>query len=131
MEKHLISKSILDLIQREGQSLSVEEVQRGLAEAVPRRSLQRSLAALIDEGTLQSVGQGKGRRYALPEGSPKGTPPGPSQSPIPLSAAGVGEPTWVDVARIPFQARALAWDGTKFWTNHREQNQIVAFAPVG
>ena len=36
-----------------------------------------------------------------------------------------------DVARIPFQARALAWDGTKFWTNHREQDQIVAFAGVG
>jgi hypothetical protein len=49
---------------------------------------------------------------------------------VDLKAAGSGEPTWVDVARIPFQARALAWDGTKFWTNHREQNQIVAFAPV-
>ena len=39
-------------------------------------------------------------------------------------------PVIADVARIPFQARALAWDGTKFWSNHREQNQIVAFAPV-
>jgi len=39
-------------------------------------------------------------------------------------------PVVADVARIPFQARALAWDGTKFWSNHREQNQIVAFAPV-
>lgn len=33
-----------------------------------------------------------------------------------------------DVAHIPFAARALAFDGTRFWTNHREQNQIVAFA---
>jgi hypothetical protein len=33
-----------------------------------------------------------------------------------------------DVARIPFAARALAFDGTRFWTNHREQNEIVAFA---
>jgi hypothetical protein len=33
-----------------------------------------------------------------------------------------------DVARVPFQARALAWDGEHFWTNHREQNEIVAFA---
>ena len=40
-------------------------------------------------------------------------------------------PVIEDVARIPFQARALAWDGTKFWTNHREQNQIVAFERVG
>lgn len=35
-----------------------------------------------------------------------------------------------DVARIPFAARALAFDGTRFWTNHREQNQIVSFARV-
>lgn len=33
-----------------------------------------------------------------------------------------------DLARIPFQARALAFDGKNFWTNHREQNQIVSFA---
>jgi hypothetical protein len=32
-----------------------------------------------------------------------------------------------DIARIPFAARALAFDGTDFWTNHREQNQIVSF----
>ncbi len=40
-------------------------------------------------------------------------------------------PVIEDVARIPFQARALAWDGERFWTNHREQNEIVAFARVG
>ena len=39
-------------------------------------------------------------------------------------------PVIEDVARIPFQARALAWDGAQFWTNHREQNEIVAFARV-
>jgi hypothetical protein len=33
-----------------------------------------------------------------------------------------------DLVRIPFAARALAFDGTRFWTNHREQNEIVAFA---
>ena len=36
-----------------------------------------------------------------------------------------------DLARVPFQARALAYDGRNFWTNHREQNQIVAFARPG
>lgn len=41
-----------------------------------------------------------------------------------------GAPEIEDVARIPFQARALAWDGKQFWTNHREQNQIVAFGVV-
>lgn len=33
-----------------------------------------------------------------------------------------------DLIRIPFAARALAFDGKNFWTNHREQNQIVSFA---
>ena len=49
---------------------------------------------------------------------------------VEMTSAGLGEPTCADVARIPFQARALAWDGTKLWPNHREQNQIVAFAAV-
>jgi hypothetical protein len=35
-----------------------------------------------------------------------------------------------DVARIGFKARALAFDGERFWTNHREAHEIVAFARV-
>jgi hypothetical protein len=37
-------------------------------------------------------------------------------------------PAVEDLALIPFAARALAFDGARFWTNHREQNQIVSFA---
>jgi hypothetical protein len=33
-----------------------------------------------------------------------------------------------DLAMIPFPARALAFDGHRFWSNHREANEIVAFA---
>jgi len=37
-----------------------------------------------------------------------------------------------DLGQIPFAARSLAFDGTHFWTNHRDANQIVAFeAPSG
>lgn len=32
-----------------------------------------------------------------------------------------------DLARIGFAARALAFDGENFWTNHRERDQIVSF----
>jgi hypothetical protein len=32
-----------------------------------------------------------------------------------------------DLARIGFAARALSFDGTNFWTNHRERDQIVCF----
>jgi hypothetical protein len=33
-----------------------------------------------------------------------------------------------DVALIPFQARGLAFDGERFWTNYRAGDRIVAFA---
>ena len=33
-----------------------------------------------------------------------------------------------DLARIPFQARGLAFDGRNFWTNHRERHEAVCFA---
>ena len=36
-------------------------------------------------------------------------------------------PKMDDIARIPFAARALTFDGRNFWTNHREQNEIVSF----
>ena len=35
--------------------------------------------------------------------------------------------TQEDLARVPFAARALAFDGRQFWTNHREQHEMVAF----
>jgi hypothetical protein len=41
-----------------------------------------------------------------------------------------GQPKFEDVARVPFAARGLAFDGSRFWTNHREQNEIVSFTPV-
>lgn len=38
------------------------------------------------------------------------------------------QPQSVDLAAIRFDARGLAFDGTRFWTNHREAHQTVAFA---
>src|SRR5208283_2603122 len=38
-----------------------------------------------------------------------------------------GTPIVKDLARIGFPARALAFDGERFWTNHRAADQIVAF----
>jgi outer membrane protein assembly factor BamB len=43
-----------------------------------------------------------------------------------------GERPVVDrIARIGFPARALAFDGERFWTNHREADRIVAFKAYG
>lgn len=36
-----------------------------------------------------------------------------------------------DLARLPFPGRALAFDGTHFWTNHRANHEIVRFALPG
>ena len=38
-----------------------------------------------------------------------------------------GSPKAEDIARVDFQGRALAFDGTRFWSNHREHHEIVAF----
>lgn len=38
------------------------------------------------------------------------------------------EPAVVELATIPFGARSLGFDGTKFWTNCRAENTLVAFA---
>lgn len=41
------------------------------------------------------------------------------------------EPEIVELASVPFWGRSLGWDGSKFWTNCRAENCIVAFAPIG
>jgi hypothetical protein len=32
-----------------------------------------------------------------------------------------------DLAKVPFQCRSLAFDGSHFWTNHRVANEVVCF----
>jgi hypothetical protein len=44
-----------------------------------------------------------------------------------VDARGVS-PTSIDLATIPFNARGLAFDGERFWSNDREIHQTVAFA---
>lgn len=41
------------------------------------------------------------------------------------------EPETTELARVPFKARSLAWDGVKFWTSARQDNAIVAFTAIG
>jgi hypothetical protein len=41
---------------------------------------------------------------------------------------GTGEPTITELARVPFGARSLAYDGTHFWTSWRERDCLVAFS---
>ncbi len=39
-----------------------------------------------------------------------------------------GKPAIEDVAVIPYASRSLAYDGARFWSNHRAANEIVSFA---
>ncbi len=41
------------------------------------------------------------------------------------------EPAVTELARVPFLARSLAWDGAKFWTSARDENEVVSFAAIG
>jgi hypothetical protein len=38
------------------------------------------------------------------------------------------KPEVVDVAKVPFAARSLTFDGELFWSNHRAAGEIVSFA---
>lgn len=42
-----------------------------------------------------------------------------------------GDPRAEDIAHVAFQGRALAYDGSRFWSNHREKHEIVAFTVEG
>jgi hypothetical protein len=39
-------------------------------------------------------------------------------------------PVITSLASIPFGARGLAFDGSRFWTAHRDENEIVAFTTL-
>jgi hypothetical protein len=41
--------------------------------------------------------------------------------------AGEERPVLKSLATIPFDARGLTFDGNRFWTSHRDNNEIVAF----
>jgi hypothetical protein len=36
-------------------------------------------------------------------------------------------PNVIDLARVPFACRSLAFDGTSFWSNHRAANEMIRF----
>jgi hypothetical protein len=38
------------------------------------------------------------------------------------------QPQFTELASVPYRARGLGWDGTKFWTHAADENTIVAIA---
>lgn len=58
---------LIELINRFPQGASIEEVMIGLTPSVPRRTVQRWLAALVKDGRVIAVGKARARRYKLHE----------------------------------------------------------------
>ncbi len=56
---------LLDILERYPDGASLEEIQLGLTPPIPRRTLQRKLAGLVEEEILLAVGQTRSRRYKL------------------------------------------------------------------
>jgi hypothetical protein len=48
-----------------------------------------------------------------------------------ISRLNLGTGAAKDLAHVPFRARGLAWDGSRFWTNHREADRTVVFSLPG
>ena len=58
--------SVFDAVSGFARSASVEEIASRLEIPIPRRTLQRRLAALVDQGRLAALGERGGRRYEVP-----------------------------------------------------------------
>lgn len=57
--------AILDVFERTGESLAIDAVSSRLTRRISRRTLQRRLAELVEQGKLSASGERKGRRYHL------------------------------------------------------------------
>lgn len=63
-----------------------------------------------------------------PEKFKSGVKPGEEQWWISRLNPREESPEVVDVARVPFGARSLTFDGKNFWSNHRSANETVCFS---
>jgi hypothetical protein len=65
---------------------------------------------------------------ATPERFKSGAKPGEERWWIARVDPRQSKPAVEDVAVVPFAARSLTFDGTKFWSNHRAANETVSFS---
>ena len=56
---------LLEILDRFPEGASLEEVMLGMNPAVPRRTLQRWLSALVDKGSVLAIGHARARRYKV------------------------------------------------------------------
>jgi hypothetical protein len=68
---------------------------------------------------------------ATPERFRSGAKPGEEQWWITRLDPREKNPEVVDVAKVPFAARSLTFDGQNFWSNHRAANETICFSLPG
>jgi fido (protein-threonine AMPylation protein) len=99
-------------------SASVEEIAKRLEIPMPRRTLQRRLAALVDQGKLAALGERGGRRYEVKASesitAAAVTPPTKSEIPLSEAATLIRE----QVTR-PLSARRPVGYRSEFLTSYR------------
>ncbi|MBI5767701.1 MAG: Fic family protein [Verrucomicrobia bacterium] len=66
--------AVLALLRRHPEGASVDAIHRSLKPIPPRRSLQRWIALLVQQGRIAPVGAGRGRRYHIADAARSITP---------------------------------------------------------
>lgn len=87
MPKRVPWDILLEVVGRFPAGASLEEVMLGLSPKIPRRTLQRWLAALIKSNALQTIGKARSRRYILSD-TPQKQILLTTRSPLPLTKEG-------------------------------------------
>jgi Fic family protein len=85
MAKQVPWDDLLEIIDRFPEGASLEEIMLGLNPSIPRRTLQRWLAKLVQNRALIAVGSARSRRYKLPDLPKAKAKVSREKSPFPLT----------------------------------------------
>ncbi len=111
-----MAELLLELVGRFSEGASIEEVMLGLTPPISKRSLQRWLSSLVEEGRLVVVGRGRATRYQLRETATDETAPSLIHSAIPLSK---GAKEILEAVSRPISARHPVTYNREFLESYR------------
>lgn len=129
--------AVLRAVARFPEGASIQEISGVLAVTLPRRTLQRHLALLVDQNQLRITGRGRGSRYRLPT---KGIEPPVSPSKISVKEHAVQSEIYIPVShegegikqavRAPIQERHPVGYNRAFLDSYRPNDTFYLPADV-
>jgi len=129
--------AVLRAVARFPEGASIQEISGVLAVTLPRRTLQRHLALLVDQNQLRITGRGRGSRYRLPT---KGIEPPVSPSKITVKEHAVQSEIYIPVShegegikqavRAPIQERHPVGYNRAFLDSYRPNDTFYLPADV-